>query len=459
MVFSSVTFIFLFLPIFCLFYFATRDIRLKNIVLCVFSAIFYALGEPIYIFLLFLNVFINFVFANAIENSKESKSHVKNILGIAVAVNVLIIFIFKYLNLFCDLLNISIGRIPLPIGISFYTFQSISYVVDVYRGDSPAQKKYLNLFLYIACFPQLIAGPIVRYKDIEDRISNRQVSMENIYDGIIRIVIGLSKKIIISNNISVVADNLLKLNASYMSKAIGILVFICQLYFDFSGYSDIAIGLGKLIGFEYNENFNYPLISKSQTEFFRRWHISLSTFFRDYVYIPLGGNKKNQYLNIFIVWLLTGIWHGASVNFILWGLFLAFIIIFEKVIYSILRIEMPIIIGNIYFLLTSIISFAIFYFDDIHKLKQFFNFENIALIDAETKIILSNNAFLILAAILFSMPIINIYRRYVDGYLINNKFLYNARYIVEMAMCIVLMIVCSIFLVSETNNPFLYFRF
>ena len=459
MVFSSVTFLYLFLPVFCLFYFATRDIKYKNIVICVFSAIFYALGEPIYIFLLFFNVFINFIFANAIEKRKQAKLSAKKVLIIAIVVNVLIIFIFKYLNLFCDLLNINIKRIPLPIGISFYTFQSISYVVDVYRGDSIAQKKYQDLFLYIACFPQLIAGPIVRYKDIEEKINNRESSIENIYDGIIRIVIGLSKKIIISNNIAVVADSLLKLNASYMSKAIGILVFICQLYFDFSGYSDIAIGLGKIIGFEYKENFNYPLISTSQTEFFRRWHISLSTFFRDYVYIPLGGNKKNQYANIFIVWLLTGIWHGATINFVLWGLFLAFIIIFEKVIYSILRIEMPIIIGNVYFILTSIISFAIFYFDDIDKLKQFFNFDNIALIDAETKIILSNNAFLLLVAIIFVMPVINIYKRFVNECLTNNKFLYNARYIVEMTVCIVLMIACLIFLVSETNNPFLYFRF
>ena len=459
MVFSSVTFLYLFLPVFCLFYFATRDIKYKNIVICVFSAIFYALGEPIYIFLLFFNVFINFIFANAIEKRKQAKLSAKKVLIIAIVVNVLIIFIFKYLNLFCDLLNINIKRIPLPIGISFYTFQSISYVVDVYRGDSIAQKKYQDLFLYIACFPQLIAGPIVRYKDIEEKINNRESSIENIYDGIIRIVIGLSKKIIIYNNIAVVADSLLKLNASYMSKAIGILVFICQLYFDFSGYSDIAIGLGKIIGFEYKENFNYPLISTSQTEFFRRWHISLSTFFRDYVYIPLGGNKKNQYANIFIVWLLTGIWHGATINFVLWGLFLAFIIIFEKVIYSILRIEMPIIIGNVYFILTSIISFAIFYFDDIDKLKQFFNFDNIALIDAETKIILSNNAFLLLVAIIFVMPVINIYKRFVNECLTNNKFLYNARYIVEMTVCIVLMIACLIFLVSETNNPFLYFRF
>lgn len=459
MVFSSVTFLYLFLPVFCLFYFATRDIKYKNIVICVFSAIFYALGEPIYIFLLFFNVFINFIFANAIEKRKQAKLSAKKVLIIAIVVNVLIIFIFKYLNLFCDLLNINIKRIPLPIGISFYTFQSISYVVDVYRGDSIAQKKYQDLFLYIACFPQLIAGPIVRYKDIEEKINNRESSIENIYDGIIRIVIGLSKKIIISNNIAVVADSLLKLNASYMSKAIGILVFICQLYFDFSGYSDIAIGLGKIIGFEYKENFNYPLISKSQTEFFRRWHISLSTFFRDYVYIPLGGNKKNQYANIFIVWLLTGIWHGATINFVLWGLFLAFIIIFEKAIYSILRIEMPYIIGNVYFVLTSIISFAIFYFDDIDKLKQFFNFDNIALIDAETKIILSNNAFLLLVAIIFAMPVINIYKRFVNKCIVNNKFLYNARYIVEMTVCIVLMIACLIFLVSETNNPFLYFRF
>lgn len=459
MVFSSVTFLYLFLPVFCLFYFATRDIKYKNIVICVFSAIFYALGEPTYIFLLFFNVFINFIFANAIEKRKQAKLSAKKVLIIAIVVNVLIIFIFKYLNLFCDLLNINIKRIPLPIGISFYTFQSISYVVDVYRGDSIAQKKYQDLFLYIACFPQLIAGPIVRYKDIEEKINNRESSIENIYDGIIRIVIGLSKKIIISNNIAVVADSLLKLNASYMSKAIGILVFICQLYFDFSGYSDIAIGLGKIIGFEYKENFNYPLISKSQTEFFRRWHISLSTFFRDYVYIPLGGNKKNQYANIFIVWLLTGIWHGATINFVLWGLFLAFIIIFEKAIYSILRIEMPIIIGNVYFILTSIISFAIFYFDDIDGLKQFFNFSGMELIDAETKIILSNNAFLLLVAIIFAMPVINIYKRFVNECLTNNKFLYNARYIVEMTVCIVLMIACLIFLVSETNNPFLYFRF
>ena len=454
MVFSSVTFLFGFLPIFFIFYFLVKKIEYKNMVICVFSAIFYAFGEPRFIILLIISIIINYLFANYLEKNKN-----KFVLFLAIIYNVLILIIFKYLNLAFLLLNINLAKIPLPIGISFWTFQSMSYVIDVYRNDCKAQKKIQNLFLYIACFPQLIAGPIVRYKDIEEKINNRVVDIDEIYNGIARIVFGISKKIIISNQLANVAEQLLSLNASYLSKGLGIIIFVMQLYFDFSGYSDVAIGIGKIIGFKYRENFNYPILSKTQTEFFRRWHISLSTFFRDYVYIPLGGNKKNQYLNIFIVWFLTGVWHGASVNFILWGLFLGTIIVLEKFIYSILKIEMPIILGNIYLAITTVVSFALFYFDDTNNLLKFFDIKNITLIDIESKIILTNNIFLIIISFILCFPIKNIYENFAKNVIDKNSFFSNAKYIFEVVIMIVLIILSYVFLVAETNNPFLYFRF
>ena len=331
MVFADLLFIYIFLPLFAIFYYKFN----KNIVLCIFSIIFYAFGEPIYILLLLFSVFVNFIIGKNIYYRQNNK---KLFLIIGIVFNVSIIFIFKYLNLLTSILfslNIMSFKteILLPIGISFFTFQSITYIVDVYRGDNKCQDNYMDLLLYISMFPQLIAGPIVRYKTIAEEINYRKVQLEDFLDGAYRFIFGLGKKVIIANQLSVISTELLDSNLESLSKfgaILGIFCFVLQLYFDFSAYSDMAIGMGRCLGFHFEENFNYPLISKSMTEFWRRWHISLGTFFRDYVYIPLGGNRRHQYLNIFIVWLLTGIWHGANINFIIWGLFLFFVIALEK---------------------------------------------------------------------------------------------------------------------------------
>ena len=331
MVFSSLTFIFLFLPITLLLYFIIpkRFIKVKNIILLICSLIFYAWGEPKYISLMLLSIFVSWIFGLLIEHFKDKKTLKRIIFSISIVTNLNIIL----KN------DISLKNIALPIGISFYTFQILSYIIDLYRGKIKVQKNFFNLALYISFFPQLIAGPIVRYETIEKQLLKRNITLANVVNGLERFIIGLSKKTIIANYMAIICDTIFNSNqlTEYNSLVLllGIVTYTFQIYFDFSGYSDMAIGLGKIFGFEFQENFNYPYMAKSITDFWRRWHISLTTFFREYIYIPLGGNrvsKKRWIINILIIWLLTGFWHGASWTFIAWGLYYFVILILERTV-------------------------------------------------------------------------------------------------------------------------------
>ena len=457
MVFSNLIFLYIFIPLFFAFY----NIFNKNVIICLFSFIFYAWGEPAYIFLLLISVFINYVIGISIEKTKKKK--VPLIIG--VSINILFLIIFKYANLITQLifngeLESYRTNIKLPLGISFYTFQAISYIVDVYRSETLAQKKFLNIFLYISMFPQLIAGPIVRYNTIASDIENRKISTSDKLYGAQRFIFGLGKKVIIADQLSIIVKQFLENDLFSMSKValiFGVVIFLYELYFDFSGYSDMAIGLGYLMGFRFEENFNFPFASKSITEFWRKWHMSLGHFFRDYVYIPLGGNKKHQARNIIIVWFLTGLWHGASLNFVLWGVFLATVIVVEKYFLNKFLEKLPTIGQIIYFWIMIYISFAIFYFDDINILKNYFlcviNSQNIS--DLYTQNILINNVILLFIAILFASPIC-VKLNEIIGKVVKN----NAVVMVFRIVLITFILVYStILLVGNTSSPFLYFRF
>lgn len=342
MLFSSLTFLFVFLPIVFATYFLVKD-KYKNYILLIFSLLFYAWGEPKYIILMILSIIVNYYIALLIDKKSRSKTACKALLVGAVIINIGALFIFKYLDFAIDSINFAFNfnldtpGLALPIGISFYTFQILSYVIDVYRKNVKVQKNIFTLGTYIALFPQLIAGPIVRYIDVEKQLQKRTHSLERFCAGFRRFIVGFLKKVLIANNVAIIADAVFNdpVNAKLhpIMIVVALLAYTLQIYYDFSGYSDMAIGLGKIFGFDFDENFNYPYSATSVTDFWRRWHISLTTWFRDYVYIPLGGNRCSKLKwvrNFFIVWLLTGLWHGASWNFVLWGLFYAVVLLVEK---------------------------------------------------------------------------------------------------------------------------------
>ena len=373
MVFSSITFLFYFLPISLAVYFATPP-RGKNFMLLLASLFFYAWGEPIYIVLMVFSILLNYVFGFLIHNARGGKSSAKLMLGLAVAFNLLLLGFFKYANFLIANLNVffDIGiqaiNLPLPIGTSFYIFQAMSYLIDLYRGEVKLQKNLINFGTYVSMFPQLIAGPIVKLRDVESFINplSRSHSREDFAYGVRRFIIGLGKKVILANGSGMIWTNISSGDFSGISVFtawIGIIAFTFQIYFDFSGYSDMAIGLGRIFGFKFQENFNYPYVARSVTEFWRRWHISLSTWFREYVYIPLGGNRKGlrrQFFNIFLVWFLTGFWHGAAWNFMLWGLYFAVWLVLEKFFLKRLIEKMPSAIRHVYLMLIVIVSWGIF---------------------------------------------------------------------------------------------------
>lgn len=461
MVFANLFFLYVFLPLFALLYFKFN----KNIVLCIFSLLFYAFGEPIYVLLLILSVFVNYKIGIRIDKCIRLKNK-KKVLILGLFFNILLIFIFKYLNLFTEILfSIKIinfkTNILLPIGISFFTFQSITYIVDVYRKDTKPQYTFYKLLLYISMFPQLIAGPIVRYKTISDEIEYRKVSIDDFLSGVYRFIEGLGKKVIIANQLSIISTQMLDGDLIIQTKlgaALGIIAFVLQLYFDFSGYSDMAIGMGKCMGFHFDENFNYPFISKSITEFWRRWHISLGTFFRDYVYIPLGGNKSHQFVNILVVWLLTGIWHGANINFIIWGVYLASVIIIEKYVLKHISNNIPALLKHLYMILLTLIGFSIFYFVDINRLRDFFRIfvSNNQIYDATFESVMLNNIYLIIISVILSTPLL----KSIDGLaLLKNENIYIIKRIIILLFHILILIVSTILLIGNTNNPFLYTRF
>ena len=367
MVFSSITFIFIFLPIFLFCYFIIKDVKKRNLVLLLFSLAFYAWGEPFYIFLIILSILINYYLTKKMDKNKS-----KGLLFLIVFINILFLFSFKYVDFFINNINallntnIPLLKLSLPIGISFYTFQALSYVIDVYRGKVKVQNNLFYLACYIVAFPQLIAGPIVRYETIEKELVKRKTTFDDFYQGTKRFIIGLAKKALIANSVAFVADQIFNQSSTtygFIGALIGSIAYTLQIYFDFSGYSDMAIGMGKMLGFNYNENFNYPYMATSITDFWRRWHISLSSFFKDYVYIPLGGNRKGlakQVRNILIVWLLTGLWHGASWNFVLWGLYYAIFLLIEKFILKDILEKTPKFVNHLYTLIIVLVGWVIF---------------------------------------------------------------------------------------------------
>ena len=456
MVFSSLSFLLVFLPILLIVYFLIRNIKIKNIVLLVFSLIFYAWGEPVYIFLMILSIMITYGFGLLIN--KNSKKGLALTIGIVVLLSSLVFF--KYSNFIINninnLFNIKLHNIniSLPIGISFYTFQSISYLVDVYRRKTKVQKNLFSLALYVSLFPQLIAGPIVRYETIANQIDDRKVNFDDVANGIKRFIIGLSKKVIIANNMALIVDTIFNSNQYYGSVILwlGAICYSLQIYYDFSGYSDMAIGLGRVFGFSFLENFNYPYIANSITDFWRRWHISLSSWFKDYVYIPLGGSRVKilkHIRNILIVWILTGFWHGANWNFILWGLYYGVLLLIEKFIIKDKIEKINPFIRHIFILFLVTIGWVIFRITDlsylVFVLKNMFIFDN-----ANINNFIFDNAslifsfYIIIPAIVFCIPLkIDIEK--------NNIFIgifFFCLYVANIAL-----------LVSNTYNPFIYFRF
>lgn len=487
MVFSSLLFIYAFLPLCLIFYSAARNIKAKNIILLIFSLIFYAWGEPVYIALLIFMTFCDWVAALLIEKAEASPKKKKALLVITCVINLGLIGIFKYtgfiLGNFQAIFGIpeKIPEILLPIGISFYTFQLLSYVVDVYRKDVPAQKNFFWLLLYASMFHQCIAGPIVRYKDIQLEILGRRTKINEVSEGITRFTVGLAKKALLANTCGSLSDTLL-VSDSFMSTSsaealaqlssrsvaglwLGMLFYMLQIYLDFSAYSDMAIGMGKMMGFHFKENFNYPYTARSVTDFWRRWHISLSSFFRDYVYIPLGGNRKGTfktYRNILVVWLLTGLWHGASWNFVLWGLFFCVFLIIEKL--GLLRFleKIPGIFGRIYLLVIVFFGWALFRFSDFSFIpvvvKGLFGLNGNALIDFETQTLFINNVIFIIVAILATTPLAKTLAEKLKPK--KEKTFYSGIYAaLSLLIPIAFLILSTINLVGNSYNPFLYFQF
>lgn len=463
MVFSSLTFLFYFLPIVLIIYYIVPK-KFRNVVLFISSLLFYFYGEPKFGILMIISIFLTYVHGILMDKYPQ---HKKKFLISSIIISVGLLIIFKYTDFIISNINmISKGNIEmlnlrLPIGISFYTFQMISYIIDVYKGEAKVQKSFLKLATYVALFPQLIAGPIVRYTTIEKEIDDREYNFKNFSNGVRRFIIGLSKKILIAN---VLADAINSFNASSEKTILFYWIYAIattlQIYFDFSGYSDMAIGLGKILGFSFPENFNYPYISSSVTEFWRRWHITLSTWFKDYVYIPLGGNRvgKIKWLrNILIVWFLTGLWHGAAWNFILWGVLYGILLIIEKL--GLLKIlnKIPKAISRIYVLFVTIIGFIIFSGNNIEEIFEniggIFGIGTTGLINKESIYCLFNYLSVIIIGIIGATPIIK--------NVINNIKKKNCKIIntLEPIVLSVLLIVCVSYLVDGSFNPFLYFRF
>lgn len=478
MVFSSLIFLFRYLPIVIILYYISPA-KLRNAVLFFASLLFYAWGEPVYIVIMLFSTLVDYTHGILVDLFKEKGEMAKAKLTVAssMIVNLLLLGYFKYSDFLISNingifnLNIPLLKLALPIGISFYTFQTMSYTLDIYRGQAKVQRNIISFGAYVALFPQLIAGPIVQFKTVAKQLEERKENKDLFAYGIIRFTIGLGKKVLLANNIGLLWKqiNLMQVNnLPVLTAWIGILAFAFQIYFDFSGYSDMAIGLGSLFGFTFLENFNYPYQSKSITEFWRRWHISLGSWFRDYVYIPLGGNRKgiiSQIRNISIVWLLTGFWHGASWNFILWGAYFGIILVVEKFYLARVLNKLPDWISRFYTLFIVLMSWVIFAFDDfqegIYYLKVMFGGMNSPIYDTETLYILYNYAVLLLIAIFASTELPkNIVQR-VAGYFINSSKRLDRLfyYMIENTFIIVLFILSIAYLVDASYNPFLYFRF
>ena len=468
MLFSSIVFLFTFLPAVMILYYLL-PVRFRNVILLLARLVFYAWGEPVYLFLMLLSILFNYFSGLDIARNLQDKRAAKRSLVFNLIINLAVLGFFKYEGFVLDTLNgilpvhISYHALPLPIGISFYTFQILSYIIDVYRGNVKVQTNLPNFALYVTMFPQLIAGPIVQYADVDEQLASREISRTKFGEGSMYFIRGLAKKVLLANTSGMIfteVSGLAKDNIAVMTAWLGAFAYMFQIYFDFSGYSDMAIGLGKMFGFEFNMNFNYPYVSKSITEFWRRWHISLSSWFRDYVYIPLGGNRVSKIKhirNLLIVWFLTGLWHGAAWNFVAWGLYYGVILIIEKYLLSPVLDRLPDVVRHIYSIVLVVIGWVLFFSSSFGQaadyIRVMFGAGAHGFADRESMYLLTSNLILWLILIFGSTPLVHF--RY-EHMLRSKKW--NST-IINSVVYAALFIVCIAYLVTETYNPFLYFRF
>lgn len=468
MVFSSLIFLFIFLPITLITYYLVPKTK-QNYVILIASLIFYGWGEPVYIILMIISIGINHLAGLLIQEYRSNKDFCKFIFITVLVLDLSSLVFFKYYGFIIDNINmifnsaLTIRNLPLPLGISFYTFQLISYVADVYTGKVEAQDNIITFGAYIAMFPQLVAGPIIQYSDVKEQLFNREESIWKFGIGVERFITGIGKKVLIANNLGLIwrAVKALPISeVSLLTSWVGIIAFTLQIYFDFSGYSDMAIGLGKMMGFDFLENFKYPYISRSITEFWRRWHMSLSSWFREYMYIPLGGNRRGtkiQFRNLMIVWFATGLWHGASWNFVVWGVYFGLIIFFEK-IYIAQRLEkLPRAVSHIYTLVLIIIGWVFFegatLTGAMSYLSVMFGLSGNPIIDKLGLYTLQNNFIILVIAIVAATPFFkNLLKRSKEKLQIKGVA-------IAIVTNVLILFISTVYLVSETYNPFLYFRF
>ncbi len=472
MVFSSLLFLFRFLPIVLLLYFVLPK-KYRNALLFFSSLIFYAWGEPVYVVIMLFSTFVDYTHGMIVHRCKLSG----NIRGARMAVassmiiNLAVLGFFKYYDFILGNINAIFGvdipllNLPLPIGISFYTFQTMSYTIDIYRGDAKMQPNIISFGSYVALFPQLIAGPIVQYKTIAEQLDNRRENFDDFSVGVTRFMTGLGKKVLLANSAGLIWDAVVASNVSelpVLTAWIGILAYTFQIYFDFSGYSDMAIGLGKIFGFHFLENFDYPYMSKSITEFWRRWHISLGSWFRDYLYIPLGGNRNGfakQIRNICIVWLATGIWHGASWNFVIWGVYFGVLLIIEKLFLLKVLKKAPAIVGHVYTLFLVIISWVIFAIEDMSVVFKYIG----AMFGAGGSFADTNSLYMLvtngLLLVIFAVASTNLPKKIAAKTLSTNFGKGTGGLVLKNAVFVAIFILCTAYLVDASYNPFLYFRF
>ena len=469
MLFSSILFLFYFLPITLALYYVIprKNIEARNLVLLIASLFFYSWGEPVYVVLMIYSAFLNYYSARQIGRAQENGKSGKGSMLFALVMNLLVLGFFKYFGFVMDTfnsltgMNVAYTALALPIGISFYTFQALSYVFDVYRRNVAPQRKFLRFTLYLSLFPQLIAGPIVKYRDVEEQLTVRSTDWIDFAEGVTRFILGLGKKVLLANNFGVLYSTVTGLTDGDISTAsywIGIAAYTLQIYFDFSGYSDMAIGLGRMFGFEFIENFNYPYISDSITEFWRRWHISLSTWFREYVYIPLGGNRvtvRRHILNLLIVWALTGLWHGASWNFVLWGVYYGILLILEKYVLAKYLEKWPKWLRHGYTIVIVMIGWTFFSITDFAAMKEYFavmlGLSGHAFANMKTLYLLRTNGLLLLMGIYLSTP--------YPMKLFRERSRSEQGEFSGICLLLLIFILCIAYLVFGSYNPFLYFRF
>ena len=477
--FTSITFLFIFFPIFLLIYYLMPNTRLRNIVLLIASLYFYSTGEPIFVYVMVISIIFNYFMALLIHSKRDKKLR-KRLLIVDLVANFLLLAIFKYTNFIISTINalfmlkLNLTSIPLPIGISFFTFQVVSYVLDVYFDDGKNDSKHfqsniISFALYISMFPQLVAGPIVRYSQIAKEIKRRKFNIDEINEGLRRFIYGLSKKVLIANSMAIVADSAFNVDpkdAGSMMLILGAVSYSLQIYFDFSGYSDMAIGIGKMLGFKFPENFNYPYLAVSITDFWKRWHMTLSSWFKDYLYIPLGGSRRGfqrTIINLLIVWGLTGLWHGAKWTFVLWGLLYFALLSLEKIFKSKFTKTVdkvfPYLICRILTLNIVVILWIFFRSDSIRGaflyIYYIFNVVDKALVNSQFTFYVKDFAIFYIVAILSSFRVFENFSRnfFKDK---NNNNLYI---ILSNALCVILLILCTIYIVKGSYNPFIYFNF